>query len=103
MSGVMTYDNFTPVVLFGLEGCGYCAQGEGGPFVQSGALRLGGALPANSSGGHLSEGYLQGWGLLAEAVRQLRGEAGARQIRDAQAIHYICPSPVSTSVILGAA
>jgi acetyl-CoA acetyltransferase len=103
MSGVMAYDNFTPAVLFGLEGCGYCAQGEGGPFVGSGPLRLGGTLPGNTSGGHLSEGYLQGWSLLAEAVRQLRQEAGERQISDAKAIHYLCASPVSTSVILGAA
>lgn len=104
MSGLMAYDNFTPAVLFELEGAGYCDAGEAGPFVASGALRLkGGRLPTNPSGGHLSEGYIQGWGLLAEAGRQLRGEAGDRQIPNATAIQYICASPVSTSIVLGAA
>jgi hypothetical protein len=72
-----------------LEGFGYCPKGEGGRFVEGGALQLGGRLPTNTNGGHLSESYMQGWNLQAEAVRQLRGGMGERQIPDAQVIQYL--------------
>jgi acetyl-CoA acetyltransferase len=80
------YDAFTAMVLFSLEALGFCKKGEGGPFVEDGKLRLGGALPTNTDGGGLSHCHpgMRGMFLLVEAVRQLRGEAHGRQVENAQ-------------------
>ncbi len=80
------YDNFTSAVIMHLEDLGFCAKGEGGPFVEQGALAPGGRLPAMTSGGGLSYNHpgMLGLLLLVEAVRQLRGEAGDRQVPDAR-------------------
>ncbi len=100
IDALMLYDNFTPTVLFTLEGLGFCRQGESTEFVKNGTLELGkGRWPTNTSGGHLSESYMQGWGLIAEAVRQLRGECGARQILGAKAIQYACATNLAQSII----
>ena len=101
MSGLMIYDNFTPTVLFTLEGFGFCGPGESGPWVQSGHLGLGGLFPTNTNGGHLSESYMQGWSLNAEAVRQIRGQCGLRQIAQPQFIQYMAAAPIVTSIIYG--
>jgi acetyl-CoA acetyltransferase len=69
------YDAFSPLVLFSLEAYGFCGRGEAGAFAAEGHLRAGGRLPANTSGGSLSEVYLHGMNLAAEAVKQLRGSA----------------------------
>jgi acetyl-CoA acetyltransferase len=74
------YDGFSTQVLWTLERFGFCAPGEGADFVQDGRIELGGSLPVNTSGGHLSEGHANGWGHTVELVRQLRGQAGPRQI-----------------------
>jgi acetyl-CoA acetyltransferase len=83
---IQPYDNFTSAVIMHLEDLGFCAKGEGGPFVESGRLGPGGGLPAMTSGGGLSYNHpgMLGLLLLVEAVRQLRGEAGDRQVKDAR-------------------
>ena len=101
MNALMIYDNFTPTVLFALEGFGFCPVGESGPWVAEGPLALGGAFPTNTSGGHLSESYMQGWALNVEAVRQVRGQCRARQVADAELVQYMTAAPVVTSVIYG--
>jgi acetyl-CoA acetyltransferase/uncharacterized OB-fold protein len=75
------YDGFTFNCLSWLELLGFCAIGEGGPFVEGGSrIALDGALPLNTHGGQLSAGRLHGWGFLHEACVQLRGEGGDRQV-----------------------
>ena len=101
ISTLMIYDNFTPTVLISLEGFGYCAVGESGPFVAEGHLAIGGRYPSNTSGGHLSESYMQGWALNLEAVQQVRGSCGARQVENCHFAHYMAASPVVTSIIYG--
>ncbi|MGW4137236.1 thiolase C-terminal domain-containing protein [Streptomyces mirabilis] len=77
------YDAFTYMTLVTLEDLGFCAKGEGGQFVEKGRLTVGGELPVNTDGGGLSAQHpgMRGLFLLVEAVRQLRGEAGERQVR----------------------
>ncbi|WP_432178283.1 thiolase C-terminal domain-containing protein [Streptomyces sp. NBC_00063] len=79
------YDAFTYMTLVTLEDLGFCAKGEGGPFVEKGRLLRDGGLPTNTDGGGLSAQHpgMRGLFLLVEAVRQLRGEAGERQVRKA--------------------
>lgn len=83
---VELYDAFTITPLIALEELGFCARGEGGAFVEGGRLGPGGDLPAMTSGGGLSYCHPGQFGLLllVEAVRQLRGEAGARQVPGAE-------------------
>ncbi|GLV74410.1 thiolase family protein [Streptomyces hygroscopicus] len=71
-------------VLQMLEAYGFCAPGEAGPFLAEGHTRPGGDLPVNTNGGQLSESYMWGWLHLCEAVRQLRGACGPRQVPDAR-------------------
>jgi acetyl-CoA acetyltransferase len=80
------YDAFTSMVLMTLEALGFCEIGEGGPFVADGKLRVGGALPTNTDGGGLSACHpgMRGMFLMVEAVKQLRGECGDRQVPDAK-------------------
>lgn len=73
------YDCFTSTVLLGLEGLGICGRGESGAFVREGNTLLSGALPTNTNGGLLSEGYVHGMNTVAEAVLQVQGRCGRRQ------------------------
>jgi acetyl-CoA acetyltransferase len=73
------YDCFSSTVLMGLEGLGFCERGGSGAFVRSGATRLDGALPVNTHGGLLAEGYLHGMNTVCEAVLQVQGRGGVRQ------------------------
>ena len=86
MDFAQLYDCFTPTVLVELEDLGFCAKGEGGAFLESGATLPGGALPVNTHGGLLSHCHPGNPGsmfALTETVWQLRHAAGARQVRDA--------------------
>ncbi len=74
------YDCYTYTVLVTLEDYGFCAKGEGGPFVADGKLGPGGSLPADTGGGMLSGYYMWGMTPISEAVIQARGQAGERQI-----------------------
>lgn len=76
------YDAFTINTILFLEDLGFCAKGEGGSFVADGGIAPGGRLPVNTNGGGLSYGHPGMYGIftIIEAVRQLRGEAGARQV-----------------------
>jgi acetyl-CoA acetyltransferase len=76
------YDCFTPTVLITLEDYGFCGRGEGGRFVEDGAIEIGGRLPINTSGGLLSETGMPGMQLVIEGVRQIRGVAHS-QVPDA--------------------
>lgn len=79
------YDGFTFNVVSWLEGLGFCGIGEAAAFVEGGhRITRGGVLPLNTHGGHLSAGRSHGYGNIYEAVLQLRGTAGARQINGAE-------------------
>jgi acetyl-CoA acetyltransferase len=81
---LMGYDSFTITALLHLEDLGFCKKGEGGPFTEDGKLGPGGSLPMNTNGGGLSYTHpgMYGMFLLVEAVKQLRGECGERQLTD---------------------
>jgi acetyl-CoA acetyltransferase len=83
---VEVYDAFTITTLLFLEDLGLCPKGEGGRFVEDGAIAPGGRLPVNTNGGGLSYCHPGMYGIfpLIEAVRQIRGECGARQIAGAE-------------------
>ncbi|MGQ0502012.1 MAG: thiolase [Panacagrimonas sp.] len=83
---VQLYDAFTINTILFLEDLGFCAKGEGGAFVRGGAIAPGGRLPVNTNGGGLSCCHPGMYGIftIVEAVRQLRGECGERQVRDAR-------------------
>jgi acetyl-CoA acetyltransferase len=87
MDFAQLYDCFTPTVLVELEDLGFCKKGEGGAFVESGALLPGGSLPVNTHGGLLSHSHPGNPGsmfALTESVVQLRGEARGRQVENAK-------------------
>lgn len=89
VGAVQIYDSFSVHVPVALEGFGFCPPGEAARLVRSGALAPGGRLPVNSGGGMLGESYMQGWNHQAEAVRQLRGAAGPRQIPGLRHVQYL--------------
>jgi acetyl-CoA acetyltransferase len=93
------YDAFSPQLLWVLERFGYCKPGEGADWVQGGRIELGGKLPCNTSGGHLSEGQLNGWGQMVEICTQLRGEGGQRQVQGAKLAQWA--TTIGDSIIFG--
>jgi acetyl-CoA acetyltransferase len=78
------YDAFTFLVPLQLEDYGFCGKGEGPSFMADGRTAIGGSMPVNTHGGHLSEGYVHGLNHMAEAVSQLRGTCGERQTPNAE-------------------
>lgn len=97
---VQLYDSFTITAMLMLEDLGFCAKGEGGSFVEGGRLQLGNELPLNTDGGALSSCHpgMRGIFLLAEAARQLRGQAGEAQVADCE-LALACGSGGWLSVI----
>jgi acetyl-CoA acetyltransferase len=94
------YDAFSINIPIVLEAVGFCKHGEGLDFVQGGRIEVGGELPCNTSGGMLSESYMHGWNHAVEAVRQLRGQAGARQVAGAEvSLYTIFTSEMSKSLL----
>jgi acetyl-CoA acetyltransferase len=84
MDVALLYDHFSAMVVMQLEDYGFCEKGEGGAFVESGAIRFkGGSIPVNTHGGQLSEAYIIGMTHVREAVEQLRGVA-TNQVKDAE-------------------
>lgn len=94
---VEVYDNFLPTIVFALEAFGFASEGDGWRAVGDGRIGLDGALPLNTSGGHTSESYMQGWAHEAEAIRQVRGEAGERQVKDCNVVQYLSATPITVS------
>jgi acetyl-CoA acetyltransferase len=101
---VCAYDGFSIITLMWLEALGFCGKGEGGPFVEGGErIRLGGSgrFVLNPHGGQLSGGRLHGYGFLHEACVQLWGEAGDRQVPDAEvAVAAAGGGPLGGSLLL---
>jgi acetyl-CoA acetyltransferase len=81
----MIYDAFSPILLMQLEALGFCGPGEAKDFIADGNLALDGALPCNTNGGLIGEGYIHGLNLVLEATRQLRGTA-VNQVPDARVV-----------------
>src|SRR5262250_970699 len=118
-----SYDAFTFTTMLQLEDYGFCKKGEGGEYVSSGAIQLGGRRPNNTSGGHLCEGYTHGMNMVIENTRQLRhdaddscpvgadgkrqhtydyGEGGCRQVKDVEVsanLGWANPSTASSMVM----
>jgi acetyl-CoA acetyltransferase len=94
------YDHFTGCVLMQLEDYGFCERGEGGPFIESGALSWhGGSMPTNTHGGSLSEAYIHGLNHVVEGVRSLRGESTS-PVENAEVCLVTSAACVPSSAIL---
>ncbi len=91
VDSLQLYDAFAPNVVFVAERFGYAGEGEGLDWIQDGRIALGGELPVNTAGGLLSEGHLAGWGHMVEAARQIRGQAGERQVPDCEVVQWATP------------
>jgi acetyl-CoA acetyltransferase len=85
IDAAMVYDAFSPILLMQLEALGFCGFGEAKDFVAEGNLALDGALPCNTNGGLIGEGYIHGLNLVLEATRQLRGNA-VNQVANARTV-----------------
>ncbi|MDE2333557.1 MAG: thiolase family protein [Rhodospirillales bacterium] len=88
LDALYVQDAHAPAVILTLENYGFCGEGEALDWIQDGRIELGGELPVNTHGGQLSEGYMVGWLHQVEMFRQLRGEAGARQVPDCELVQF---------------
>ncbi len=100
---VELYDGFSFLSMCWLEALGFCGVGESGPFIEGGhRIALDGELPLNTHGGQLSAGRLHGFGFIHEAVLQLRGEAGDRQVASGPEVAAVANGggPVAGALLL---
>ncbi|WP_420750826.1 thiolase C-terminal domain-containing protein [Rhodococcus sp. O3] len=97
------YDCFTITALLQLEDYGFCAPGEAGDFAAAGELEIGGALPFNTSGGHMSEGYIHGMNHIVEGVRQIRGTSTTQVDGAEVSLVTSAPPPATSALMLVAA
>lgn len=88
IAALQIYDAFLPQTIYTFERFGFCGPGEALACWQDGRIEIGGAIPVNTSGGHLAEAHCGGWNQIAEAVRQVQGVCGERQIEDARHTIY---------------
>jgi acetyl-CoA acetyltransferase len=94
------YDCFSITVLMQLEDYGFCEKGEGGPFVAGGDIDLGGSIPINTGGGHMSEGYIHGMNHVVEGVRQIRGSSTSQVDGAETCLVTSTPLPPGSALIL---
>jgi acetyl-CoA acetyltransferase len=93
------YDHFTPLILPQLEELGFCGRGEAKDFIRDAGIDLGGRLPINPNGGQLGEAYIHGMNGVAEAVRQVRGDA-VNQVADVENVLVTGGTAVPTSAAI---
>jgi acetyl-CoA acetyltransferase len=99
IQAAILYDHFSPLVLPQLEELGFCSRGEAKDFIRDGQIELGGRLPINTHGGQLGEAYIHGMNGIAEAIRQLRGQA-VNQVEDVENMVVTAGTAVPTSALL---
>ncbi|MEE2033198.1 thiolase C-terminal domain-containing protein [Rhodococcus chondri] len=94
------YDCYSITALIQLEDYGFCKRGDTGDFLAEGQIDLGGSIPINTSGGHMSEGYIHGMNHVVEGVRQIRGTSTS-QVEGAQvSLVTSAPPPAASALIL---
>jgi acetyl-CoA acetyltransferase len=91
VDALYAYDSFSSNLWMILERFGFCAEGEAPEWIRKNGLTVDSPLPVNTNGGLMSEGHLAGYAHLVEMVRQLRGEAGDRQVRGAEVAQWTTP------------
>jgi acetyl-CoA acetyltransferase len=91
VDALYVYDSFASNLWMVLERFGFCGEGEAPAWVEKAGLTIGSQLPVNSNGGLMSEGHFAGYAHLVEMVRQLRGEAGGRQVDGAEVLQWVTP------------
>jgi acetyl-CoA acetyltransferase len=97
------YDGFSFLAMAWLEALGFCGHGESGPFIEGGKrIALDGDVPLNTHGGQLSAGRLHGYGFVHEAILQLRGDGGGRQVPDGPEVAVVANGggPVAGAMLL---
>ncbi|QIX53588.1 lipid-transfer protein [Rhodococcus sp. DMU1] len=97
------YDCFTITALLQVEDYGFCDRGEAGEFAAAGELEIGGSIPFNTSGGHMSEGYIHGMNHIVEGVRQIRGTSSNQVPGASVSLVTSAPPPSTSALILVAA
>jgi acetyl-CoA acetyltransferase len=93
------YDCYSYTLLSQIEDYGFCDKGDAADFVSDGSLRLGGALPVNTHGGHLGEAYIHGFNHVVEAVRQIRGTSYS-QVKNVEHVLVTGGTPSATSAMV---
>lgn len=91
VDSLQLYDAFSPNAVFVLERFGFTGEGEALDWIQDGRIALGGELPVNTAGGLLAEAHICGWGHIIEAARQIRCDAGERQVPDCEVVQWATP------------